>query len=167
VSAKGDTQDRRAAGGLVEEQRSSPGLLLALLGQHAMRRLREAHTRHALSPRQFQLLTLLSGHGPMRQQDLGQAMDTDPSILVTLLNPLEADGLVTRRRDPMDRRRHLVSLTASGERRLAAAVQAQRDAEDELFAALTSGQRGQLHVLLSAINDSVSTECRPNAGAGC
>src|SRR5215210_602126 len=45
--------------GVLEERRSSPGLLLALLGQEAMRRLREAHTANNLKPRQFQLLGLL------------------------------------------------------------------------------------------------------------
>ena len=42
--------------GILEERRSSPGLPLALLGDAAMRRLRDAHTAHNLMPRQFQLL---------------------------------------------------------------------------------------------------------------
>src|SRR6185437_8092430 len=139
--------ERRAPGsaaGLLEERRSSPGLLLALLGHHAMRRLREVHTRHELSPRQFQLLWLLNERGPLGQRQLGQLMEIDPSILVTLLNPLESEGLLSRRRDPLDRRRHLVTLTARGERRLAAAALAQRQAEDELFAGLDDGQREEL-----------------------
>ena len=77
------------SGSVLEECRSSPGLLLALLGQVAMRRLREAHTAHNLKPRQFQLLGLLHDHGAMGHRELGQIMGVDPSILVTLLNPLE------------------------------------------------------------------------------
>jgi DNA-binding MarR family transcriptional regulator len=150
---------RPSAAGLLEERRSSPGLLLALLGQHAMRKLREAHTGHELSPRQFQLLGLLHDRGPLSQRELGQEMETDPSILVTLLNPLEAEGLLSRRRDPLDRRRHLVTLTARGERRLAAAARAQREAEDELFAGLDDEQREQLRMLLVALKDSLSSDC--------
>jgi DNA-binding MarR family transcriptional regulator len=86
-------------------------------------------------------------------------METDPSILVTLLNPLEAEGLLSRRRDPLDRRRHLVSLTARGERRLAAAARAQREAEEELFAGLDEAQREQLRVLLLALKGGVSSGC--------
>jgi DNA-binding MarR family transcriptional regulator len=86
-------------------------------------------------------------------------MDIDPSILVTMLNPLEDVGLLSRRRDPLDRRRHLVTLTARGERRLAAAAQAQSQAEDELFAGLDERQREQLRVLLTALKDSLSREC--------
>jgi DNA-binding MarR family transcriptional regulator len=140
--------------GVIEERRSSPGLLLALLGQDAMRRLRDAHTAHDLMPRQFQLLGLLADHGPMGQRDLGQAMATDPSILVTLLNPLEADGLVTRNRDSADRRRHVVTLTAKGRRKLDRAAEAQRQAEDTIFAGLSSEQRAQLRDLLIALRDS-------------
>jgi hypothetical protein len=32
----------------------------------------------------------------MGQGDLGQAVAADPSVLVTLLNPLEADGVLAR-----------------------------------------------------------------------
>jgi DNA-binding MarR family transcriptional regulator len=175
---------------LLEERRTSPGLLFALLGHHAMRKLREVHTRHELSPRQFQLLGLLHDRGALGQRELGQRelgqrelgqrelgqrelgqrelgqeMEIDPSILVTLLNPLEAEGLLSRRRDPLDRRRHLVTLTARGERRLAGAAQAQREAEDELFAGLDVEQREQLRVLLIALKDGLSGsgEC-PGAG---
>ena len=152
---------------LCDERCASPGLLLALLGHHAMRKLRAAHTRYGVSPRQFQLLGLLHDRGPMGQRELGQAMDIDPSILVTLLNPLEAGGLLSRRRDPADRRRHLVRLTARGDRRLDAAVRAQRAAEDELFAGLDPAQREQLGILLAALKDSFSEACAAAGDAHC
>jgi DNA-binding MarR family transcriptional regulator len=142
-------------------------LLLALLGHHAMRKLREAHTRHELSPRQFQLLGLLHDRGPVGQRELGQMMEIDPSILVTLLNPLEASGLLSRRRDELDRRRHLVTLTGLGERRLSAATRAQREAEEELFAGLDRGEREQLRVLLVALSDSLSGECTAASSDDC
>jgi DNA-binding MarR family transcriptional regulator len=129
-----------------------------------MRKLREVHTRHGLTPRQFQLLGLLHDRGSLGQRELGQTMEIDPSILVTLLNPLEAQGVLYRRRDELDRRRHLVRLTARGERRLAAAARAQREAEDELFAGLEATQRDQLRVLLTALNDSLSADCAAAAG---
>jgi DNA-binding MarR family transcriptional regulator len=143
---------------VLEERRSSPGLLLALLGQDAMRRLRDAHTAHDLMPRQFQLLGLLDDNGPMGQRELGQAMATDPSILVTLLNPLEADGFLARNRDPADRRRHVVTLTAAGKRHLDRAAEAQRQAEDAIFAGLSTEQRAQLRDLLIALRDSRTPE---------
>jgi DNA-binding MarR family transcriptional regulator len=144
--------------GLLEERASSEGLLLALLGQHAMRRLRAAHTAHKLSPRQFHLLGLLHDRGAMSQRDLGTLMDIDPSILVTLLNPLEAEGYLSRERDEADRRRHVVVLTPAGGRQLDRAGQAQRDTEDELFAGLSDQQREQLRALLLAVRDGLTLE---------
>jgi DNA-binding MarR family transcriptional regulator len=146
------------SGGVLEECQSSPGLLLALLGQVAMRRLREVHTARNLKPRQFQLLGLLHDRGAaMGQRELGEAMGVDPSILVTLLNPLEADGFVSRERDPEDRRRHVVRLTAAGRRCLESAMRAQREAEDELFAGLDDDQRRQLGAVLVALRDSLAS----------
>src|SRR3954470_19179743 len=141
---------------VLEEHRSSPALLLALLGQEAMRRLRDAHTAHNLKPRQFQILGLLHDHGALAQRDLVGTMAVDPSILVTLLNPLEAHGLVARERDPADRRRHLVSLTAAGERHLANASRAQQQTEDALFASLDTEQREQLRALLLVLRDGLA-----------
>ncbi len=136
-------------------------MLLALLGHLAMRRLRDTHAAHGLSPRQFHLLGLLRENGPIAQSELGAMMSTDPSILVTMLNPLEGEGLVSRSRDEHDRRRHLVSLTASGEAKLDAAAQAQRDAEDELFTALDDAERDQLLALLTTLQDGLSAHCHP------
>jgi DNA-binding MarR family transcriptional regulator len=147
----------QASSGVLDECLSSPGLQLALLGHYAMRRLRDAHTAHNLSPRQFHLLGLLHDQGPMGQGELGQRMEVDASILVTMLNPLEAERLISRERDLADRRRHLVRLTATGEERLAAAASAQREAENELFAGLDDAQREQLGVLLVALRDSLAS----------
>ena len=137
-----------------------------------MRRLRDAHTANHLSPRQFHLLGLLHDHGAMGQRELGLTTETDPSILVTMLNPLEADGLISRERDLGDRRRHLVTLTAAGEQQLIRAARAQREAEDALFAGLDHDQREQLRRLLMALRASLAggreAACGPAAaGEAC
>jgi DNA-binding MarR family transcriptional regulator len=149
---------KAAAASVLDEHRRGPGLLLALLGQEAMRRLRAAHTAHNLKPRQFQILALLHDHGGLAQRELMHTLGVDPSILVTLLNPLEADGLVTRQRDPEDRRRHLVTLTPAGKRRLASAARAQKHTEDELFASLDADQREQLGALLLALREGLAAD---------
>ena len=148
----------RIGGRVFEEFGSSTGFLLALLGQEAMRLLRDALTAHDLKPRQFQILDLLADRGPIGQRELGEVMAIDHSILVTMLNPLEADGLIERKRSCTDRRRHVVTITAAGKRRLASAAQAQLEAEDALFAALTGQQRNQLQELLITLRDTTQTE---------
>ena len=139
---------------VLDEHRSSAGLLLALLGHEAMRRLRAVHTAHDLKPRQFQILGLLHDHGGLAQRELMQEMDIDPSILVTLLNPLEVAGIVARERDPADRRRHIVTMTTDGAETLRAIESALDKADDDLFAALSPAERDQLQRLLTKVADS-------------
>src|SRR5215211_1628683 len=85
-------------------------------------------------------------------------MDVDPSILVTLLNPLEANDYLARKRDADDRRRHVVTITPRGEQQLERAAQAQRDAEDELLASLTDIQRDQHRALLLVLRQQLTPE---------
>src|ERR1700761_1844840 len=72
-----------------------------------------------LRPRHIIALKLLGERGPMTQHAVGVALSLDPSNVVGLLNELEERGLITRRRDPADRRRHIVELSAAGSGELA------------------------------------------------
>jgi DNA-binding MarR family transcriptional regulator len=119
-----------------------------------MRGFRDALTAHDLKPRQFQILDLLADRGPTGQRELGETMAIDHSILVTMLNPLEAEGLIRRERHAADRRRHVVTITPAGKRRLASATRGQREAEEALFAGLAEQQRDQLRDLLIALRTS-------------
>lgn len=117
---------------------------------HTGRRATEgALAPSGLRPRHIVALRVLSDSGPASQQALADVLSLDPSNVVGLLNELEERGLVTRRRDPTDRRRHIVELSEQGERAL---VQAQRTmvrAEDDLLGALSPEERATLHALLS------------------
>jgi DNA-binding MarR family transcriptional regulator len=111
-----------------------------------------------LRPRHLVALTLLSDHGPVNQGDLGDALGLDPSNVVVLLNELEERGLVTRRRDPADRRRHIVELSTPGHAELKSAQQRLSCVEDELFRALTADERVTLYkLLLRATGDQLPT----------
>jgi DNA-binding MarR family transcriptional regulator len=72
----------------------------------------------------------------------------DGTNIVGLLNELEADKLIVRRRSPEDRRRHVVELTDAGAKRLAKAEFALAAAEEEVLGALDCRQREALHDLL-------------------
>lgn len=124
---------------------------LALLDHLARVSRRETDTclgRDGLRPRHLVGLTLLRDHGAATQQGLATALRLDPSNVVGLLNELEAEGLVLRRRDPADRRRHIVELTAEGGRALALAERRLEEVEDRVLATLTADERATLHGLL-------------------
>jgi DNA-binding MarR family transcriptional regulator len=105
--------------------------------------------RLGMTLRHFVTLSYLRDHPRTPQHQLDDVFCIGANNLVLLLNELEAAGLVERRRDATDRRRHLVLLTPSGETALEHAERAQRATEDELFAALGPAERAQLHELLS------------------
>jgi DNA-binding MarR family transcriptional regulator len=106
-----------------------------------------------LRPRHFVALTVMRENGGVTgQQELATELGIDRTNLVGLLNELEAEGLILRRRAPEDRRRHIVELTPAGGERLAAAEAAIGAAEDEVLGALSDRQREQLFVLLQQAN---------------
>jgi DNA-binding MarR family transcriptional regulator len=73
----------------------------------------------------------------------------DANNVVLLLNELEDLGYVARRRDPDDRRRHMVALTDAGLRALSSAERAQATIEDDVLRALDPGDRALLWQLLT------------------
>ena len=73
----------------------------------------------------------------------------DANNVVLLLNELEDLAYVERRRDPEDRRRHRVEVTAEGRRALESAERAQSSIEDEILQALDSDERATLRSLLA------------------
>jgi DNA-binding MarR family transcriptional regulator len=117
---------------------------LARLGSRAA----EQHAAGCLRPRQLVALTLLAERGALGQQSLGEDLRLDPSNVVGLLNELEERGLVTRRRDPADRRRHIVELSPTGHDELARANAQLREVEDALLTDLSDEERATMRALL-------------------
>ena len=134
------------------------GFALITLGGDFARRIREVLAEHGLQPRQLRILDLLADRGPVCQRELARLMGVDHSVLVNLLNPLEAERLVKRQRDTVDRRRHVVTIAKAGQRRLEQADKAFCEAEDTFFGPLTASEREQLHALLSRLRDTVPAE---------
>jgi DNA-binding MarR family transcriptional regulator len=91
------------------------------------------------------------------QAALAEALCIDANNCVLVLNELEASGLVERRRDPTDRRRHLVELTGEGRSALEAAELAQGSVEDDVLGALSAKERCELRRLLGRALEGQAT----------
>jgi DNA-binding MarR family transcriptional regulator len=94
-------------------------------------------------------LAYLRDHEEASQQALTQALMLDANSCVLLLNELETAGFAERRRDPDDRRRHIVALTTAGREALERAERAQESIEDDVLANLGPEERAALKALLS------------------
>jgi DNA-binding MarR family transcriptional regulator len=112
-----------------------------------------------LRPRHLLVLTVLRDQGSPTQQALAAALQTDRTNLIGLLNELETDGLILRRRSTEDRRRHFVELTGEGTGRLAEAEAALAEAENDVLGALDADQRETLYQLLSQATTSHVIDC--------
>lgn len=108
-------------------------------------------TEEVIGIRLKQLIALeyLSEQGESTQQQLGRSLMMDPNNTVILLNDLEDSGYVLRRRDPSDRRRHIVEMTAEGARALEHAEVKLETVEDEVLGNLNGSERATLRKLLA------------------
>jgi MarR family transcriptional regulator, lower aerobic nicotinate degradation pathway regulator len=124
-----------------------PSYVLSLLGRAARAGSVEAVAGNDLRLGHVAVLAALADLGPSSQRDLGARLRQDPSDVVGLLDDLQRRALVHRERDPDDRRRQRVSITAAGRRALSAAERAVARREDALLDALTARERAELHRL--------------------
>jgi DNA-binding MarR family transcriptional regulator len=142
-----------AAGAAGADEQLLP--LLDHLARVGRRAAEGSMTPAGLRPRHLIALTLLNEHGPAGQHGLAEALSLDPSNVVGLLNELEDRGLITRRRDPADRRRHIVELSKAGAGELCLAQTRLTLVEDQLFKALSADERATLYRLLARVVDAV------------
>jgi DNA-binding MarR family transcriptional regulator len=128
-------------------------MLLVKIGRFAERWFAEALKPSELTPKHVGVLLQVRAQ-PTSQQALIESVGVDPSKLVGLLNDLEAEGLIVRRRDPTDRRRHIVELSKEGQTQVAAAERAVAKVEERLFAGIDDEERAQLRRMLARVADA-------------
>jgi DNA-binding MarR family transcriptional regulator len=145
-----------SAGAKMEKERDSGAGLVALLTQisKALSR-RTSEELLGMRLKQFMTLGYVRDRVSVSQQELESAMLIDANSVVLLLNELEAAGLSVRRRDPHDRRRHLVEITESGKAALERAEKARESIEDEVLADLSAEDRATLRQLLRRVLDGL------------
>ena len=131
--------------------RTLPSWLLSRAAWAAQAEVRSALAHEGVRRPHFTVLLALEEAGPASQAALGRRLGIDRSDMAAVVADLERDGLIGRERDPQDKRRNVVTLTAAGAtalRRLQARVSA---AQEALLTPLSPPERAELVRLLSRL----------------
>jgi DNA-binding MarR family transcriptional regulator len=131
-----------------KELLTSAAFMLKRLGFMLKDRTMEAFEETGMTPYHHAVLALLHEDPRETQAMIADALGYDRSHLVGVLDELEERGLIERRRDQTDRRRHLVSLTKDGEQALVRLRAVSKQVEDEFFRPLDAKERKTLNELL-------------------
>jgi len=142
------------------EERSDRGLV-ALVTQLS-KALHRRSTDELLGMRlkAYMALGYIRDHPGTTQQELENGLWMDANTVVLILNELEAAQFSVRRRDPQDRRRHLVELTAAGRHAIERADKARETLEEEILAPLSAEERKTLTTLVERVLEGLLQETR-------
>jgi DNA-binding MarR family transcriptional regulator len=158
-----ETVNVTAAGPLLagppKELLQSTTFLLKRLGFAAKERSHDAFEGTGLNAFHFAVLALLEEDPRETQAVIADALGYDRSHIVRLLDELEERELVVRKRDPEDRRRHVVKMTAEGRKALARLRRVMADLEEGFLAPLDAGERAALHGLLQRLMSYHDPRC--------
>ena len=149
----------------VRDQRSSLGVvpLFTQIQKAFNRRIDEGVLGMRFKP--YMTLCFIRDHPGTSQQDLESALFVDANTVVLILNELESGQLSIRRRDPNDRRRHVVEITPAGRRALERGDRAREELEDELLRGLSADEKKTLRRLLERVLDGLHAEAKAEAKA--
>lgn len=140
--------------------------LVKLLGVTVRERSIQAFEPTGLTPQHYAVLSLIDEGVRETQATIADALGYDRSQLVGLLDELEGKALVERRRDPGDRRRHLVSLTPAGKKTLGELRAIAKQVEKEFLAPLDADERRTLRALLLELVVHHDPRCGGVVGPG-
>lgn len=130
---------------LPEELRSCTVFLLGRVGWAMKVAAIDEFERAGFSAYQYSVLAVLSEGASETQATIADTLKLDRGQLVGILDELETAGMIVRRRDDKDRRRHIVSLTPAGKKRLVKMRALIVQIEDSFLGALDRDERAALH----------------------
>src|SRR5438445_8248141 len=143
-----------------DEAKSDLGFVSLLTQLYKAMNRRTSDDRLGMRFKPYLTLGYIRDHPGTSQQELESSLFMDANSVVLILNELEAAQFSIRRRDPDDRRRHIVEITASGRRALERADRARETLEDEVLKALSAEERRTVRRLLERVLASMFAEAR-------
>ena len=125
-----------------------PGALITIAARTGQELAKRRLNPLGLSVQMCGVMNLLA-EGPVSQQELGEQLGIDRTTVVELIDDLEMQGVVERRRNPADRRSYALHLTTRGRTVQKRATKAFDAAVDEFFGPLSPAERKGLADMLT------------------
>lgn len=132
------------------------GLHLASAARIVRRAFDEALVEAGGSLAIWLVLLNLQGGRPANQRELADALGIREATLTHHLNAMDTDGLITRRRDPTNRRIHIVELTDAGEEAFLRLRTAAVAFDRRLRAGITEEEVASVHEMLGRLARNVA-----------
>jgi len=140
--------------------RTPIGLHLAQVAKVVNRAFDGALARAGGSLPVWLVLIALKSRQSANQRQLADAVGIQGPTLTHHLNAMETAGLLTRRRDPENRRVHLVELTTAGDQLFLRLREAALSFDRRLRAGLSDDDTAQLEQLLDRLRANVTRPAR-------
>jgi DNA-binding MarR family transcriptional regulator len=141
-------------------KRADPGFVSLLTQVQKALNRRTGEDLLGMRFKPYMTLGYIREHPGTTQQELESSLFMDANSVVLILNELEAAQFSIRRRDPNDRRRHIVEITRAGRRALERADRARESLEDEVLVSLSAEERKTLRSLLERVLEALLAEAR-------
>jgi MarR family transcriptional regulator for hemolysin len=138
------------------------GLHLTRVSKAASRAFDDALAEAGGSLPVWLVLVSLKGGGLASQRELAEAVGVKGATLTHHLNTMESAGLVTRRRDPANRRLHLVEMTPEGDALFFRLRDTAMAFDKRLRAGFSESEVAQLEALLTRLHDNVTAGSGPH-----
>ena len=139
--------------------------LTARLAAETRRQCTEQLAALGLGQYQHAILCCLDEFGPQIQKEVAVRLGIDSGDMVSFVDDVHQAGLVDRERDPKDRRRQVLTLTARGKHVLAEAERSLDQAATKAYQPLTADERRELHRLMLRVLAHGDPQAWPSDGA--
>ena len=137
-----------------------PGHYIRRLQQIAVAVFLQETEGHAITPVQYAALQTVADQPGIDQRTLAGAIAFDTSTIASVVDRLEARGLLLRSTSPDDKRVRLLTLTAAGDSVLAAVAPGMLRAQERMLAPLPKPQRAEFLRMLRTLVDANNAQSR-------
>lgn len=138
------------------------GIVLANVARNVSRAFDDALGVAGGSRAEWLVLMALKNAPNANQRELAAQVGIQGATLTHHLNAMEDAGLVTRRRDPDNRRIHIVEITEKGEQAFRRMVGVVTTFDKQLRSGLSDAEISQLGDLLSRLHRNVNSDVDHN-----